>query len=151
MATAADARSALKSQIGTVSGLPIYWQGDIIPPLPDDPAAFAFAVFNNEGAAGGPVGYGGGRGKNLWRNRALLEVYVFEPALAEGAADRMFANAENIAARLRSYRDSVVSCFAADVIPIGPGSSITVPGLNEPVNSYQCAVAEIELHFDQTG
>jgi hypothetical protein len=151
MATAADAREALKTRVGTVAGLPIYWQGDIVPPLPGTPAAFGFAVFNNEGAGAGPAGYGGGRGRNLWRNRAMLEVYVFEPALADGAAGRMLANAETVAARLRSYRDDVVSCFSADVIPIGPGSSISVPGLNGPVNNYQCAVAEIDLVFDQVG
>lgn len=151
MATAGDARNALKVRLSAVSDLPIYWHGDVIPPLPDEPAAFAFVVFNNEGSGSGPAGFGGGRGRNLWRNRGTVEAFVFEPALADGAAGRVMQNAERIAARLRSYRDSVVSCFSADVIPIGEGSSIAVPGLRNPVNNYQCAVAEIDLHFDQIG
>lgn len=151
MATAEDARGALKTRLGEITGFPIYWQGDIIPPLPDNPAPFGFAVFNNDGSGQGPASFGGGRGRNLWRNRGTLEVFVFEPALAEGASDRMLANAEAVAARLRSFRDNVVSCFSADVIPIGEGANIAVPGLSNPVNNYQCAVAEIDLHFDQVG
>lgn len=151
MATVEDARGVLKSRLGAISDFPIYWQGDVIPPLPDDPAPFGFAVFNNDGSGSGPAGFGGGRGRNLYRNRGTLEVYVFEPALAAGAANRMLVNAEAVAALLRSYRDSVVSCFAADVIPIGEGSNIAVPGLSNPVNNYQCAVAEIDLQFDQIG
>lgn len=151
MAAASDVRGALKARLAAITEFPIYWQGDLVPPLPDEPAPFGFAVFNNEGSGTGPAGFGGGQGRNLWRNRAVLEVYIFEPALAEGAADRMLLNAEAVAALLRSYRDSVVSCFAADVIPIGEGSNIAVPGLSNPVNNYQCAVAEIDLHFDQIG
>lgn len=151
MTTAVDARSTLKIRLSGVAGFPIYWQGDVIPPLPDEPAAFAFVVFNNEGSGSGPAGFGGGRGLNLWRNRGTVEAYVFEPALADGAAERVMQNAELVAARLRSYRDAVVSCGAADVIPIGEGSNISVSGLSSPVNNYQCAVAEIDLHFDQIG
>jgi len=150
MATAADARTALKTRVGAISGLSIYWQGDVIPPLPNTPAPFAFIVFNNDGSGRSPVSYGGGRGGNTYRNSASVEAYVFEPTRT-GTPENMMANAEAIAARLRSYRDEVVSCFSADVIPIGPGSSISLPGLSGPVNNYQCAVAEIALHFDQIG
>jgi hypothetical protein len=151
MATVEDARSALKTRLGAITDFPIYWQGDVVPPLPDEPAPFGFAVLNNDGSGRGPASFGGGRGRNVWRNRGTLEVFVFEPALAEGAASRMMVNAETVAALLRSYRDSVVSCFAADVIPIGEGSNIAVPGLSSPVNNYQCGVAEIDLQFDQIG
>jgi hypothetical protein len=59
--------------------------------------------------------------------------------------------AETIAARLRSFRDATISCFGADVIPVGPGSNISPPGLQSEVSNYLCAVAEIDLHFDQIG
>lgn len=149
MATAAEARQALIDRVGAIDNLPIYWSGDAVPTLPDTPAPFVFAVFNNEGSGRAPVSFGGGRGRNTYRNRASVEAYVFEPRT--GSATNLLANAETFAARLRSFRNDVVSCTSADVIPIGPGSSIAVPGLSGPVNNYQCAVAEIALTFDQIG
>lgn len=150
MATIAEVRQALKDRVGTIAGLPIYWQGDVVPTLPDTPAPFAFLVFNSEGSGRGPIAFGGGRGRNTYRNRGSVEAYVFEPART-GTPANLLANAEAVAARLRSFRNDVVSCTSADVIPIGPGSNIAVPGLNGPVNNYQCAVAEIALTFDQIG
>ncbi len=117
--------------------------------LHDVPATFAFIVFNNEGSGRGPVSFGGGRGQNTYRNQATVEAYVFAPE-GEGLSVATDA-AEQLAALLRSYRDSSISCFSADVIPVGPGSSITPPGLSSEVSNYQCAVAEIALFFDQIG
>ena len=60
--------------------------------------------------------------------------------------------AETLAALLRSWRTSEVSFTSADVIYIGNGSKISVPGLSSsPLNNYQCAVAECTFHFDQIG
>ncbi|WP_296741437.1 hypothetical protein [Mesorhizobium sp.] len=150
MTTTANARSALKARVGAIDGLSIYWQGDVAPILPDTPAPFAFIMFNNDGSGRQPVAFGGGRGRNTYRNRASVEAYVFEP-VRTGTPENLLANAEAIAARLRSYRDDVVSCTSADVIPIGPGSSLAVPGLSGPVNNYQCAAVEVALTFDQIG
>ena len=146
--TAAEALTAIKTQLasGTV---PLYWQGDDAPTLPDSPAAFGFVVFNNEGSGRSPTAFGGGRGANLYRNRASIEAYIFSP-LGEGA-EVVMGYAEAVAAKFRSYRDSDISCSSADVILIGPGSSLSVPGLSNEVSNYQCAVAEIALHFDQIG
>ena len=127
----------------------MYWRGDAAPILPDTPAPFAYNVFNVEGSGGSPVGFGGGRGRNLYRNRALLEAYVFSP-IGEGETI-VLAHAETLAASLRSFRNSSVSCFSADVIPVGPGSKVAPPGFVSEVSNYQCAIAEIELHFDQIG
>jgi hypothetical protein len=66
------------------------------------------------------------RGRNLYRNRATVEAYVFAPN--DDGMSVVLDHAETIAARLRSFRDDSVSCYSADVIPIGPGSSISVPG-----------------------
>lgn len=147
--TAIQALAAIKAQLATGLGFSVYWQGDDPPTLSDTPAAFAFIVFDNEGSGGRPTAFGGGRGNNLYRSQARVEAYVFSP-LGEGA-DIVLGYAETIAARLRSYRDSDISCFAADVILIGPGSALSVPGLASEVNSYQCAVAEVSLSFDQIG
>jgi hypothetical protein len=96
------------------------------------------------------VAFGGGVGQNLYRSRALAEAYVFAPTGSETGAASVSDRAELIAARLRSYRDNDISVHRADVIFIGDGSKISVPGL-DAVNNYQCAVAEIALHFDQIG
>lgn len=117
--------------------------------LPNTPETFAYIVFNNNGSGRGPAAFGGGAGRNLYRNQASVEAYVFAPS-GEGLSVATDA-AESIAALLRSYRDSYISCFSADVIPIGQGSSLTPPGLQSEVSNYMCAVAEVSLHFDQIG
>lgn len=150
--SAVDALAAVRSRLETGGSgitIPLRWQGEDGGPLPDTPAAFAFVVFNNDGAGGGPAAFGGGRGANLYRNRALVEAFVFAPN-GEGLPVAM-AYAETIAARMRSYRDTAISCFSADVVPVGEGSKITPPGLTSEVSLYMCAVAMIELTFDQIG
>ncbi|WP_439399079.1 hypothetical protein ACRQ5Q_16965 [Bradyrhizobium sp. PMVTL-01] len=149
--TEAEARAAVRALLpDSAFAFPLYWQGDEAPTLPNDPAPFAYIIFNNEGSGGRPTAFGGGVGRNLYRNRALVEAYVFSPIGSEVGAEATSNRAEQIAARLRSYGDNVISVMAADVIFIGPGSSISVPGLRA-VNNYQCAVAEISLTFDQIG
>ncbi len=146
--TTSQALAAIRTQVGTASiTFPIYWQGEDVPPLPDTPATFAFVVFNNEGST--LAGFGGGRGNNLYRNNATLEAYVFVPS-GEGLSVATDA-AELIAASIRSFRNTSISCFRADVVPIGPGSSMSVPGLTSVVSNYQCAVAEVFLSFDLIG
>ncbi len=150
--TAGQAFAEIRARLdagGSGISIPLYYQGDDPPILPDTPAAFAFVVFNVDGSRGGPDGFGGGRGRNLYRNRATLEAYVFSP-LGEGM-ESVLGHAETVAARMRSFRSAGISCFSSDVIPIGPGSGISVPGLSGEVSNYQCAVAETELHFDQIG
>lgn len=150
--TASQALAAVRTRLDSGSiGFPLYWLGDDPPTLPDEPTTFAYVVFNNDGSGSAPAAFGGGRGANLYRNRAVLEAYVFAPPTgAEGMAPVM-AQAEMIAARLRSFRSDEISCFSADVIPVGPGSSISPPGFQSAVNNYLCAVAEVALQFDQIG
>lgn len=149
--TADEALAAIKARV-TGLAFPIYWQGDDAPTLPDDPAPFAFVVFNNDGSGRGPVAFGGGVGRNLYRNTGAIEAYVFSPIGSESGAEKVMQRAEAIAALLRSWRTSEISFTSADVIYIGEGSKISVPGLSpSPVNNYQCAVAECAFHFDQIG
>jgi hypothetical protein len=144
--TADQALTAVKTRLA----FPLYWQGDDAPTLPDTPAAFGFVIFNNEGSGRAPAAFGGGQGANLYRNRASVEAYVFSP-LGDGGAAAVMALAETVATRLRSYRTSQIFCTSADVILVGNGSAISVPGLSSEVSNYQCAVAEIALSFDQIG
>jgi hypothetical protein len=150
--TASQAIEAIRARLSAQDSgitIPLRFQGEKAEPLPDSPAAFAFVVFNNDGSGGRPVAFGGGRGANLYRNRATVEAYVFAPR--DDGMSVVMGYAETIASRLRSFRDENVSCFSADVIPVGPGSNISPPGLNAPVTLYQCAIAEAVLQFDQIG
>lgn len=151
--TADQALAAIKARVTSLAaGIPVYWQGDDPPTLPDDPAPFAFIVFSNEGSGRGPAAFGGGAGRNLYRNQGLIEAYVFSPIGSEQGSDKVMQRAEVVAALLRSWRTSDVSFASADVIYVGNGSTISVPGLSpSPVNNYQCAVAECAFHFDQIG
>lgn len=150
--TAKEAIAALRARLDAPDSgvtIPMYWSGDVPPVLPDVPAPFAYLVFENEGSGSAPAAFGGGRGRNLWRNKATLEAYVFAPA-GEGVS-MVLDYAETIATRLRSFRDASVSCFSADAIPVGPGSSISPPGMQSDVTLYQCAICEVDVVFDQVG
>jgi hypothetical protein len=151
--TASGALAVIRSQLEASPALSItmYWQGDDPPILPDTPAAFAYIVFNNDGSPRGPTSFGGGVGRNLYRSNARLEAYVFMPSTGALGMEPVMDKAELIAARLRSYRSGDVSCYAANVDPVGPGSSISPPGFNSVVSNYYCAVAVIDIQFDTIG
>lgn len=127
--------------------LPFRYQDDSAGDLPDTPAAFAYIEHQNFGSGRGPAAYGGGRGLNLYRNEGSITVYAFTPK-GEGTHTQL---AETIAARLRSFRSDAISCFSADVHPIGDGSSLRPPGLQSEVSNYSCAIVECAMHFDQIG
>jgi hypothetical protein len=125
----------------------LYYQGDDAIILPDTPTPFAYIAFDHMGSV--LAGFGGGRGRNLYRNRMQVIGYVFSP-MGYGA-ETVAANAETIAAQLRSYRDDVISIFDAPVIPFGPGSGLAVPGLATDVSNYQCAFVEASMTYDLIG
>jgi hypothetical protein len=148
MVTATQAFAAVKARLNAGSySFPLYYHGDDPPALPDVPSPFAFIVFNNEGSI--PVSFGGGRGSTVYRNRARVEAFMFLPAWQ--GLEMAMDYAEVIAVRLRSFRDDFISCFQSDVIPVGLGSTLSVPGLSSEVSNYQCAIAESMLIFDQSG
>jgi len=152
MTTIVGARAAAKARLqASGSGITpeLRFKGDQQEPLPDTPAPFAFVVFDNQGSGGGPTAFGGGRGNNLYRNRASLEIWTFSPN--DEGEDVVLAHAETIAAWLRSFRDSDISCFSADVIPVGAGAGVSPPGMDSDVSNYQVALVEVTLHFDQIG
>lgn len=152
MTTAAGAFAAIKTRltgVGSGISIPLRFQGEDGGGLPSTPTAFAYVVFGNDGSRPGPASFGGGSGNNRYRNQAFVEAYVFTPS-RQGLATAL-AHAETIAARLRSFRDSDISCFSADVKPLGDGAGLSPPGLASEVNNYQCALVDVALHFDQIG
>ena len=148
MPTADEAIAAVRARLdGGGFAFPLYYHGEPSANLPDQPSTFGVVVFENFGSA--LAGFGGGRGQNLYRNSAVVSVYVFSPfGYGQQAAS---SQAEPIANRLRSYRDDVVSIFNADVKPFGPGADFSIPGLSSEVSNYQCALVEAFLTFDQIG
>jgi hypothetical protein len=115
--------------------------------LPDTPAAFAYIEFLAE--PGSLAAFGGGAGRNLYRNPAQIQCYVFVPrGLGLAAATDL---AEQLATLFRSYRDADISCFAATVYPGGDGASIKPPGLSSEVDNYFWAVADVSFYFDLIG
>lgn len=153
MTTVAEAWETLRARLDeSDSGIaiPLRWQGEDNGPLPDVPSAFAYVVFSNEGSGGAPAAFGGGRGQNTYRNRGFVEAFVFVPN-GEGLAEAL-EKAETIAARFRSYREGDVSCFSADVHPLGDGADYAPPGISRnEANNYQCALVEATVIFDQIG
>ena len=153
MASATQAYDAVRARLDAVDSgitIPLRWHGEDNGPLPDVPADFAYVVFDNLGSRPGPIAFGGGIGRNVYRNLAGVTVFVFVPNRA--GVRRAMVEAETIAARLRSFRDDDIFCRSADITPAGDGASIAPPGLQRnELNNYLCAVVEVDLTFDTVG
>lgn len=146
--TTSEAIAAVRARLDAGGfAFPLYYDGDPAPILPDEPATFAFVEFRNQGSV--VAAYGGGRGANVYRNSALVYVFVFLP-IGSGL-EVATATAEPVAAQLRSYRDDVISCFNSDVTELVTGTEMTAPGLRNEVNNYMCAIVECALIYDQIG
>jgi hypothetical protein len=151
MPSFSDAYGALRTRLeaNVPAGVTaLYFDGEDGPLLPNTPAAFVFFELRADGQAF-VAGFGGGRGLNLYRNPCLAIFYVFVP---RGVGLLVATDlAKQIALLFRSYRDAMVSCFAATVDPLGAGSSMKPQGLASEVDNYYCAAVEVSLFFDEIG
>jgi hypothetical protein len=153
MTTTKEAYDALRARLESSNSLPpLRWQAEDedstgAVALPDTPAPFLYSEFLTLPAE--LVSFGGGRGANRYRNRAMLDVFVFIPK-GWGLAIAL-DHAETAASLFRSYRDADVSCFAATVHPGGDGAALRPPGLPSEVSNYFWSVCEVDLWFDQIG
>ena len=150
MTTASTAHALIKARIEAnkpASVVSLRWQNEDGDPLPADPAPFLYTELDPDKQY--IAGYGGGIGNNLWRNPARIACFVFVPRgwTLLVATDL----AETIAALFRSYQPAEFKCFGASVYTLGTGSSIRPLGVDSEADNYFCAVAEIELHYDQIG
>lgn len=145
MTTTAQAETAIRARLADPSiTIPMRW-GNEDSLLPDDPTAFVFLELHVERTE--LVSYGGGRGNNRFRNHSRLDGYVFVP---RGQGTQVALNhAETIAARLRSHRDSDISCFDARVTTESVG--FTPPGVQSAADNYFGALVEVSLFFDTIG
>ena len=116
MPTFPEVRASVASRLETA--LPAvdfrYPNGDLT--LPDTPVAYVYVEISLD--APEIVGFGGGRGSNLQRTTGAVEAHVMVPANGQGA-DAADALAESICAVFRGTRIDGVSCFSAQVDPVG--------------------------------
>lgn len=152
MTTATQAFTVLRGILEGGMSIPLRWQNEDADSdgnvdLPDTPAAFAYIEFLVNNAE--LVGFGGGRGSNVYRNYSFLVAYVFVP---RGWGPTVALDyAETAAGLLRSYRDTDISCFGAAVYPGGEGADLTPPGLTSEVGNYFWATMELDFWFDSVG
>lgn len=148
-----DANAILYDQatdtVGTGDEVPVVWQneGAVLPDVADP---FIYVEFLSD--PGQIVAFGGGRGSNLYRYPARLDIYVFIPSTwGLSVALRI---GEAVASRYRSQRSSgtgQLSIDSATVIPGGHGSSLKPPGFNSEVDNYGFATVAVTLSYDQVG
>jgi hypothetical protein len=132
--------------------VPLRWQGKEEDSfgnrrLPDDPAPWIYAEYLTDPVD--LVGFGGGLGRNLYRNPGRLDLYCFIPR-GQGLEPALDL-AESAAKLFRSYRDADVFCQKVSVFPGGDGSSAQPPGITSEVANYFYAVTQVDLYFDQIG
>lgn len=155
MPTAAEAVAAVRSTIEAVAPvhpqtsapLPFGWQGEAPLLLPATPSPFVYTLF--DASPDGVIEIGGGRGGNRHRQSLVAEILVFVPigwGLAYG-----LNYAEAFATVFRSFAGSGVVCDRVTVHPGGPGSQLSVPGLDNEANNYFWSGCEAEFYFDLIG
>lgn len=145
MADVTTATAALKSRAGTAIGIvPVYWFKDNNV-LPDPPSPFVW--FELEVHRSELVGFGGGRGANLYRHFCELFGYL---AVERGRGVEYGGPlAEAIASTFRSFRDDNVSCFDSTATPTTDVTDDVTEGVE--VGNYDWYLITTSLHFDQVG
>lgn len=127
--------------------LPMYWPREPNE-FPDTPSAFVYFDLTVDRTRA-PVAFGGGRGSNLYRYSAELTGFLMVPR--NFTVEKEAVLAEHIAVAFRSYRDAVISCFAATTSPAGEGEKLVPPGVHSAADQYNCTAVSIALTFDQVG
>lgn len=150
MTTAAQAFAIIKAM--AIADKPakvdsLRWQNEEGDPLPDEAVPFIYTEFLTD--RGNLAGFGGGRGANLYRNRARIEAYVF--VKRGDGLEVALEIAEQYAAIFRSYRDDYISVWDATPLPGGDGSDLKPKGITSRVSNYFYACVRINLSFDLIG
>lgn len=144
MTTVAEAQTLIRTRAeANFAAYPLRWKNEPAPLL-DAPTAFVFVELIVEDASF--VAFGGGRGANLQRSTGRIEAHFFLPLGIPDSGTALTAalnNAEAFAAVFRSYRDTVISCFAAEVFPQS--------GRTEDGSYDHVATVIVDIWFDKVG
>lgn len=156
MATAQDARKAVRALLEVTANhptdtagnkIPLSWQNEDRGALPDVAVPFAFIeILTDQGKL---LSYGGGTGANRYRVYGTIFGYVFVPR-GQGL-DQAENIAEQIAALFRSYSDGTINCIDATVREGGDGAALKPPGMSSEVDNYFWSLAQVTFFFDQIG
>lgn len=139
MTTLAQAQAAIRSRLeANYTATPLRWKNEDTPP-PDTPVAFVHVEVIVERSYF--AAFGGGRFANLQRTECRIEAHVLVPVGT--GVNTGLTNAEAIAAVFRSYRDTDISCFAAQAFPES--------GHSQDGSYDHVATVIVDFHFDLTG
>lgn len=148
MSTLADVITALKARAASqITMLPLYWDRDERPTLPEMASPFVF--FTIDASPARFVAFGGGRHANLQRTAGELIAFIFLPR--DWGLEQHATYGEHVAAAFRSHRDEHVSCSAVSPSPAVDGSSLAPPGLDSEVDKYACTIVAVPFHYDGVG
>lgn len=148
MSTFADVVASLKSRAAAqITQLPVYWDKDAKPSLPDEPSPFVFAMIETDPAR--YAAFGGGRGANEQHIEGELLGLVFVPR--DWGIEQHASYGEHVAAAFRSHRDAHVSCGAVTPQPAIDGSGLKPDGLESEVENYSCTVVAVPFWYRHVG
>jgi len=138
MTTYSEAFAAIRARIeaAAIADVTLRWPNEDNDNLPDEPVAFAFTELRVFRAY--PLAKGGGRGANIQRTEATIEIRVEVP---RGSGQPLATDtAEAFAALFRMFIGPPIKCGAAQVQPDSAADA-----------NYFAATAVIDCHFDQEG
>lgn len=118
--------------------VPLRYQNDEAP-LPDTPSPFVLVEVLGQ-AGGGHVGWGGGRGNNIWRQLGRVEMHVFIPT--GWGPETAWTYAQEIASLLEGKGFSDVQCWEA---------TIDGGGRDADQGNYWLVTAVVFFSFDRVG
>lgn len=148
MSTFAQVVSSLKARAASqITMLPVYWDKDERPTLPDVPAPFCFAAIETDPAR--YVSFGGGRGGNIKRVAGEVQGYVFLPKAYTLELHASYGT--HVADAFNAFVDDHVSCGAAEPQPVVDGSSLKPDGMDSEVTNYDCVLVVAPFYYDRIG
>lgn len=143
-----EALTTLNNKLNSaIADVPVIADGNQDYIVPDIPATFLFVdayIWDNRIAD-----FGGGLGKNRYRNRGSYDVYCLIP---KGyGQDLALDYAQRVRDAFSSFRVDDLLVEYVLITPGGDGSTLQLVGISSDVDNYYFAVAEVSFYFDEIG